>query len=157
MTAMIQTLQASPPKPGEISQLWQSERVSLETAIRQIRHCVGSASSETDSSFRQLSDSVGDLALQLRCHFNRGSELYDAARERLWCVEVDLAKGNAQADHVYLLGRLERIAAGFQESDATFVSFGDAIEQLEWFFDELDQHEEHQAESFDWLLQTDCD
>jgi len=129
----------------------------MDEAIREIRRWITSAKTAEPKPVSGLRSKLIDFAVQLRSHSEHGSELYDGLRESLWCIEVESAQRNAQADHSYLLGRLNAMAKPIEGTDAETISFQEATEQLEWFFDELDQHEEREADCFDWLLQTSCD
>ncbi len=77
-------------------------------------------------------------------------------REKLWCIEVQSAKRAAESDHSHLLGRLAFLTAKIDATQPLFETIDEANDQLEWFFDELDQHEERQADSFEWLLHSEC-
>lgn len=154
---MNQTLQISAPVPGESAQSWRTERATLDEAIREIRRWIKSAKTAEPKPVDELQGKLVDFSCCLRSHWEHGSELYDALRESLWCVEVESAQRNAQADYSYLLGRLNAITTPIEVTDSEPVSFQQMTEQLEWFFDELDQHEEREADCFDWLLQTSCD
>jgi len=67
-------------------------------------------------------------------------------RQKLWCVEVESAQRQAAADQHHLLVRLEAFVMQLEQISPSFESFEQALDQLE----------ERESDSFEWLLQTDC-
>jgi len=171
---MVQTLQTSARKPGQsqpgqsqpgqIVRSWREQRSSIDTIVRETRRWIVSMSPETSDPERELAAMMAEFAGSLRSHFDCGCELYDSLAEQLWCVEVELAKRTAQADHCHLLASLIGLTAKLQDAGSpdegfkgAVAGFLSSVEELEWFFDQLDQHEEREADSFEWLLQANCD
>lgn len=140
---------------------WRTEHSSINGAIGQLRRWIAEALRAEPASWPEPLH--GELAMRLRAiaesmrsHFQLTGEIYDALGAEFWCIEVESAKRIAAADHDHLLVRLDSLIARLCETPSTFASLADAVEELEWIFDQLDQHEESVSDSFEWLLLTDC-
>jgi hypothetical protein len=136
---------------------WRSGRAAIEETVRDTRRWIASVASLTPAPMGDLNTRLIGLEDCLRAHFEQGCHLYRSVSELLWCVEVDSALASAQADHDHLMGRLQLLALGLRQSASSPEAFQSYVEQLEWFFDDLDQHEEREADSLQWLLQSSCE
>ncbi len=136
--------------------LWISERGQLQVAIRNLRKWVCENQHRDPAPFGELATHLRDFNTLLRGHFTGAAEIFELMREKLWCIEVQSAKRAAESDHSHLLGRLAFLTAKIDATQPLFETNDEANDQLEWFFDELDQHEERQADSFEWLLHSEC-
>jgi hypothetical protein len=148
-TATLQTSNAA-------AKQWHCGHHLVDEAIRRTRRWICEASQNGTPSYRDLASQLRDFSAPLRAHFQQGNELYESLRQELWCVEVESAKRQAAADQHHLLVRLEAFVMRLEEVEPPFASFEHAQNQLEWFFDELDQLEERESDSFGWLLKNDC-
>jgi len=149
ITATLQT-------NGDAANQWHSGRVLINEAIRRTRDWIRSESHCGTPCYRDLASQLRDLSASLRAHFQHGNELYESLRQELWCVEVESAQRQKSADEHHLLVRLDAFIVSLEEVEPPFVTFEAAQDQLEWFFDELDQLEERESDSFEWLLQSGC-
>jgi len=133
--------------------MWRAERIGIEKLISELRSAYPPRS-QSSLSYALLQHFVRSLGSHLKGHFDRSSGVYTTIGEQSWCVEVDWAQRSANANHAHIIQRIERLESQADAADP-FAMAG-LIEQLEWLFDELDQHEEREAESLEWLLQIQC-
>ena len=141
---------------SEVVKQWHSEYAKVDGMIREIRRWIRESSQYGTPCLRQLAIQLRDFSAPLLTHFQYGDELYESLRLDRWCVEVESAQRQAAADHQHLLARLDAYVSQWEAVTLSPASFEQAQDQLEWFFDELDQLEERESDSFEWLLQTDC-
>jgi len=135
---------------------WRSELKAIRENVRDIRQWIASVSQLAAAPYQEFASRTQGLEGRIRSHFSLSSELYDSLRDELWCVEVEAAKGSSEADQKHLLGRLQSFVSRLSEESPSFESFADAADCLEWVLDELDQHQEQEADRFEWLLQSHC-
>lgn len=135
---------------------WQAERLSIEDNVRSIRAWAKDAASLATPPMGQLGEKLCELADLCRSHFRREAQIYDQLQEELGCIEVEAAKRQAEADHRHLLERFDLLSNQLAGSRTPFANFEEACERAEWLFDDLDQHEEREAESIQWLSKNGC-
>lgn len=142
---------------------WRIEQSAINNAIRRLRCRIAAAISgerpglASEPDFRSLVEQIQTIDGQLRLHFQHTLEIYHSLGGELWCIEVESAKRIAMADQTHLLDRLQSLMARLSEIPSPIASMADAVDELEWIFDELDQHEECESDSFEWLLHSACD
>ncbi len=152
----LMVITESLPANGNSFTKWRAEQSALQNSIRQTRDWLGAALCCESPSCPELIERVQGMATQLQSHFQLSGEIYDSLGESLWCIEVDSAKRQTQLDQQHLLDRLNLLVTTLQGAAPTPASFEAAADQLEWVFDELDLHEEREADSFDWLRHSRC-
>jgi len=149
---MTETLQVTPDRVGQ----WRIDRASINHTIRDTRCWIAQAANHPQPPFAELGSRLRALREQLESHFGAAIQIYTALAEELWCIEVQSAQQIAAADQTHLLRRLESLIIGVLSVPPAYATFADAVDALEWIFDELDQYEEREADSFEWLLASQC-
>ncbi|MGV3486268.1 MAG: hypothetical protein ACO1RT_17750 [Planctomycetaceae bacterium] len=149
---MTETLQIAADRVGQ----WRLEHASINHSIREARRWLAAVSPQKSDCHENLGTLLKTLDSQLRAHFRLAIEIYDAMAEELWCIEVESAKQIAIADQQHLLHRLDSLICCLLDVPSAYSSLNDAADELEWIFDELDQHEERESDSFEWLLLSHC-
>ncbi len=134
---------------------WHSEHAKVNGMIRETRRWIRESSQYGTPCLRHLATRLRDFSGPLHAQFQGVDELYDSLGSERWCVEVESAQRQAAGDHQHLLVRLESFVSQWEAVTPPCASFEQAQDQLEWFFDELDQLEERESDSFEWLLQSD--
>lgn len=114
------------------------------------------SASQPNRSVSELASCVSILANLLQTHFRCETETYEVLKAELGCVEVDTAKRQAEADQAHLLKRLAHVSDQLSSPQSDFALQASLIERLDWLFDDLDQHQERECESIEWLSQNGC-
>jgi hypothetical protein len=142
---------------GALFSQWRTQRDCVDAQIAALRRVIAQSAAAPGQNLAELASCARALADRMRDHFRSEAETYEALKEELGCVEVDTAKRQAEADQVHLLARVTLICEQLEGSHAELAVSPEAmIEKLDWLFDDLDQHQERECESIEWLSQHGC-
>jgi hypothetical protein len=142
---------------GALFSQWRKDRGQVIEMVRRTRLCIPPSVAYSVENVDALATCARRLLELLRVHFQRENEVYDALRHELRCVEVDTARRQAEADQLHLLNRLSMVCEQLEVAPDDLSSWDVAKEKLDWLFDDLDQHQERECESIEWLTQSGCD
>lgn len=135
---------------------WRKDRAKVEEQVRNIRQALAQPLASSDKSTEDLASRLSGLSEQITAQFRCENDVYEALKEELGCIEVDTAKRQAQADQKHLTHRLSLICDQLGDSSSPDIVWEVVSEKLDWLFDDLDQHQERECESIEWLTQNGC-
>ncbi len=96
------------------------------------------------------------LHTSMQNQFGFEAEICDALAGDLWCVEVDATKRQVVSSQEYLVSEIDTIMALLDSPVMPNNTRESIIERWELLADKLEQHQDHVADSFQWLLSVDC-
>ncbi|WP_182870995.1 hemerythrin domain-containing protein [Rhodopirellula sp. JC639] len=133
---------------------WRTEDRKLAVCVDEIRDWMSEVNQLGVPHFGETASRLQPLRDCLTEHFDREdamlaklAELYPAASP-----EVNAFKRQTSADHRLLLSRLDELHARLKEVDPPFASWTDAMDEVDVFFEEMEQHERSEADRVGMLM-----
>ena len=128
---------------------WRAEDRELELRIDELRDWMGEVSQLGIPHFGETATRLGQVRERLVKHFQREDEMV-AELARLYpdsSPEIASIRKQSSRDHSQLLTRLDDLSKRLSELEPPFESWQEAMQDVELFVNELEQHEDHESES----------
>ena len=148
-------------RPSELCHLfddWRAEDRKLSMCIEEIRDWMSEVNQLGIPHFGEAASRLEPLRECLLEHFAREdqilarlAELYPAASP-----EVEAFKRQTDADHQTLVGRLDDLRIRLKETDPQFESWTSAMEEVDVFFEAMEQHERSESDRVCMLMPGEC-
>lgn len=142
----------------ELLDEWDDEHRELDRTIQQLVDWVCGEGSPEHDRLKGITYRLRQLQLRLEEHFDKehrlGKLLADARGAST--MEIDAVCRRAAAEHSVLAERLARLIAGVERG--AFASWNDVAAEFDLLVDRIEQHEEQERQSVQWLLPLEqCD
>lgn len=142
------------PEVQQLFDQWKSEHAALDQHEMELIQWVHDQSRQRDQQYRDAVAKVHELNQRLAQHFVREGEicsrlyrLRGAASEETRATIRQTAK-----DHDQILCRLKQLADRMQEARSELDAWKNSMAELNLIIDLIEQHEEQEAESIQWLI-----
>ncbi|MEQ1827016.1 MAG: hypothetical protein ABL921_13760, partial [Pirellula sp.] len=107
-----------------------------------------------EQQFQDAVTKLGELNARLAMHFDRegaiAAQLTELRGKK--SPEMEAAERQADRDHANILGRIKHLVDRMQEAKSEVDSWKTSMQELNLIIDQLEQHEEQEAESVGWLM-----
>jgi hypothetical protein len=143
----------TPPLP-KIFDSWRAEDCELELRIDELRDWMGEVSQLGIPHFGETATRLCQVRERIVQHFEREDEMV-AELARLYpgsSPEIASIRKRSSRDHSHLLTRLDDLSKRLSELEPPFKSWQEAMQDVELFVNELEQHEDHESESVMMLM-----
>ena len=142
-----------PPLP-KIFHKWRAEDRELELRINELREWMGEVSQLGIPHFGETATRLGQVRERLVQHFEREDEMVTELASLYPDSSPEIASIRKQSsrDHSLLLSRLDDLSKRLSELEPPFESWQQAMQDVEFFVDTLEQHEDRESESVMMLM-----
>jgi uncharacterized protein (DUF1501 family) len=133
---------------------WRSEHDSLDRFAVDLLNWAHDQSKRREAQYREAVAKVSELSERLAKHFARESEIVAmliAARGEQ-SPEAAATRRQSERDHTNLTCRLKQLVDRIHESQSERDAWKTSMSELSLILDLLEQHEEQEAESIEWLI-----
>tara|TARA_R110002049_G_scaffold50370_3_gene143100 strand:- start:143229 stop:143693 length:465 start_codon:yes stop_codon:yes gene_type:complete len=134
----------------EVFDIWKQEDRELERQLDLIRQwMMETSAASNENRFEESASRLSQLRSYLKQHFDHENELTYQLSEIYPkpSPEIEAIQRQAARDHVQLLEKIDALIEDMNRLAPPFDSWQAAIDQVEWFVDLLEQHEEQESES----------
>lgn len=138
---------------------WRAEDRKLSTCIEQIRDWMSEVNQMGIPHFGETASRLKPLRESLIVHFEREDEMLAKLAELYpsSSPEVSAFKRQTRVDHRTLLSRLDDLHSRLKETDPPFESWTAAMDEVDVFFEAMDQHERSESDRVRMLLPNELD
>ncbi|QDV42726.1 hypothetical protein Enr13x_25760 [Stieleria neptunia] len=149
-------------RTSELCQLfedWKAEDRKLAGCVDEIRDWMSEVNQLGVPHFGETASRLQPLRECLLQHFDREDEML-AKLETMYpdaSPEVSAFKRQTAADHRLLLTRLDELHVRLKQVDPPFKTWTDAMDEVDVFFETMDQHERSEADRVGMLMPGQCD
>jgi len=145
-------MRTQPPRPNadearKVFDLWKHEDHYLATQLDQLRDWMMQVSQLGIPRFGETAGRLRRLKTCLVSHFGREELLCNQLAELYGhpSPEIEAIRRQADRDHQQLLQRIDRLIEELSAVDPGFRSWRDAMDQVDWFMDSFEEHEQQEA------------
>ncbi len=136
----------------DLTEKWIREHLELDQWISELVAWMDEVSKLGIPRFGQAGTRLNQLRHRLVEHFRVEDQIaVELCESRPSSVEVQAAQRQASRDHDQLLDRMDDLYEKLMQLEPPFASWQDAVQQIGWFMDMLEQHEEQESENIQWL------
>ena len=139
---------------GQIYESWRAEDRKLSTCIEEIRDWMLEVNQLGIPHFGETASRLQPLRESMLLHFEREDEMLEklAALYPRTSPEVQAFQRQTERDHQTLISRLDELRGRLKEVDPQFDSWTAAMQEVDVFFEEMEQHERSESDRIEMLM-----
>ena len=143
----------------QILENWRTDDRELSTCLEEIRDWMSEVNQLGIPHFGETASKLQPLRASLRTHFEREDRMLEKLAEFYppTSPEVQAFQRQTSIDHHSLLVRLDDLHSRLKEIDPPFDSWTAAMDEVDVFFDAMEQHELQESDRINMLMPKTCE
>lgn len=136
---------------------WRAEDRKLTACIDEIRDWMSEVNQLGIPHFGETASRLQPLRESMLSHFHREDEILAKLAEHYPASspEVQAFQRQTNADHLGLIHRLDELHSRLKETDPQFESWTAAMDEVDLFFEAMEQHERSESDRVSMLIPGD--
>ena len=143
----------------QIFENWRTDDRDLSRSLEGIRDWMSEVNQLGIPHFGETASKLQPLRESLSTHFQREDTMLEKLAEFYPSTspEVKAFRRQTSLDHQSLLSRLDDLHSRLKEIDPPFESWTAAMDEVDVFFDAMEQHELQESDRISMLMPKECE